>query len=357
MDYRNDNSFVREVPAVFELVEQCYRQYLWTGNPEYLTNGVLSEFCAKAVTDFIRLHDTRIPNGVAEGDGSGNIFRGVATYNEIHSPMIEAGDGIACQYQALLSYSELLALLGDEKSKVFSQKASQLKSFFNTAWGVTNTSDLFIRGYDVRGRALTDFGKENSWFIPMKFITEASPRNDRYLDFIAASVDTKEGRPSNIEAISYLPGVFFPYNRVTQAWKWMEYIIDQENKEYPEISFVLIDNVVTGLMGICPNAPANSVSTISRLPQVIERLEVRHIPFGQNRISVKHESILKTTLTHIVGSKPLRWEAQFYGDQKMIEVNGKQMPASHKKVHGVDVSWVEISVPVGATITASVVLK
>ncbi len=36
LDYAGDSSFVREVPAVFELVEQCYRQFLWTGNPAYL---------------------------------------------------------------------------------------------------------------------------------------------------------------------------------------------------------------------------------------------------------------------------------------------------------------------------------
>jgi len=43
-----------------------------------------------------------------EGDGSGDIFRGSATYNEIESdsPLIESGDGIACQYQALLSLFE-----------------------------------------------------------------------------------------------------------------------------------------------------------------------------------------------------------------------------------------------------------
>ena len=43
-----DDSFVREVPAVFELVEQCYRQYLWTGNPAYLKDPVFVEFLHKS---------------------------------------------------------------------------------------------------------------------------------------------------------------------------------------------------------------------------------------------------------------------------------------------------------------------
>jgi hypothetical protein len=211
LDHQDDNYFVREVPAVFELVEQCYRQYLWTGNASYAKDPVLWAFCTKAVTEFIDLHDSRIPNGVAEGDGSGDIFRGSATYNEIRSPLIEAGDGIACQYQALLSYSRLLAIRGNrEQSRIYEGKAEKLKTFFNTRWGVKKDVEAFVRGYDVRGRILTDFGLENSWFMPMKFITDLSRKNDAYLDFIARSVDSPNHRPSNLEAISYLPGVFFP---------------------------------------------------------------------------------------------------------------------------------------------------
>ena len=131
----------------------------------------------KAVTEFIDLHDSRIPNGVAEGDGSGDISRGSATYNEIRSPLIEAGDGIACQYQALLSYSRLLAIRGNrELSRIYEGKAEKLKTFFNTRGGVKKDVEAFVSGYDVRGRILTDFGLENSWFMPMKFITEPSLR-------------------------------------------------------------------------------------------------------------------------------------------------------------------------------------
>ena len=170
LDYAGDHSFVREVPAVFELVEQCHRQYLWTGDPAYVTDPVLSNYCARAVTEFIQLHDTLIPNGVAEGDGSGNIFRGSATYNEIRSPLIEAGDGIACQYQALLAYAGLLAARGEPgQAAAFERKAGDLRAFFNTQWGVKTNETLYVRGYDTRKRALTDFGRENSWFMPMKF--------------------------------------------------------------------------------------------------------------------------------------------------------------------------------------------
>jgi hypothetical protein len=282
LDWGDDHSFVREVPAVFELVEQCQRQYLWTGNPAYVQDPVLWNFCTKVVTEFIDLHDTRIPNGVAEGDGSGDIFRGSATYNEIRSPLIEAGDGIACQYQALLAYARLLAARGEnEPSKVFEAKAEKLKAFFNTQWGVKKGAEPYVRGYDVRGQILTDFGLENSWFMPMKFITEPSPKTDAYLDFIAQALDSK-GKPGNLEAISYLPGVFFPYNRAEDAWKWLEYIIDAPDREYPEISYTLIGHVVEGLLGVEPNALESSFATVPRLPRAVADAGVQNIPLGSH---------------------------------------------------------------------------
>lgn len=351
LDYAGDHSFVREVPAVFELVEQCYRLYLWTGDRTYLDDPVLQTYCAKAVTDFIELHDTRIPNGVAEGDGSGDIFRGTATYNEIRSPLIEAGDGIACQYQALSAYAQLLAARGQaQEAAAFTRRAAQLKALFNTQWGVKAGSDRYVRGYNVEGEALTDFGLENSWFMPMKFITEPSPKTDAYLDFIAQSVASPPGRPSNLEAISYLPGVFFPYNRVADAWKWLEYIIDQPNREYPEISFTLIGHVVEGMLGFEPNAPAHSFLTVPRLPPVIPTAGVRNLPLGQHRLHVRHTGQNESVAVHATGPQSLLWTACFYGDHPTLEVDGAPRPAEKRALNGVGASSVTVKIDPGQTV-------
>ncbi len=358
LDSPRDDYFVREVPAVFELVEQCYRQYLWTGNPEYLNDPVLWNFCTKAVSAFIELHDTRIPNGVAEGDGSGDIFRGSATYNEIEStsPLIESGDAIACQYQAMLAYSEMLAIKGDqEQAKDFAQKAKHLKAFFNDTWGVKKGKKEYVRGYDVKGNTPTNWGLENSWFMPMKFITDPSEKNDAYLDFIARCLDTRWGRPSNLEAVSYIPGVFFPYNRVAEAWKWLEYIIDQQDREYPEISYTLVGHVVEGMLGLEPNVPSRSFSTVSRLPDAIADINISNIPLGHHSVNVAHLGLSKSTATHVFGDAPLRWEACFYGDHATITVNGRTMVAEKRTIHGVKASFVTVELPVGEAVTAEVV--
>lgn len=355
LDYAGDNSFVREVPAVFELVEQCHRQYLWTGNPAYTRDTVLWKYCTKAVTEFIQFHDTRIPNGVAEGDGSGDIFRGSATYNEIRSPLIEAGDGIACQYQALLAYARLLTARGEKsEAAAIEKRAEQLRSFFNTQWGVKQDAQAYVRGYDMRGQALTDFGLENSWFMPMKFITDPSPKTDAYLDFIARSVDSPKGRPSNLEAISYLPGVFFPYNRVEDGWKWLEYIIDQPSREYPEISYTLISHVVEGLLGLEPNAPENSFLTVPRLPSAVARAGVRNIPLGDHLIDVLHEAASKSIATHRSGKEPLKWLACFYGGHPTLTVNGKKTISTAMPIHGVRTSCVTVELLPGQSATVEI---
>jgi len=357
LDSPRDDYFVREVPAVFELVEQCYRQFMWTGNQDYLNDPALWNFCTKAVTDFIALHDARIPNGVAEGSGSGDIFRGSATYNEIESgtPLVESGDGIACQYQALLSYSKMLALKGDDgPAKEFAGKAKRLKSLFNDAWGVKKDRKEYVRGYDVKGNAPTNWGLENSWFMPMKFITEASEKNDGYLDFIARCLDSRWGRPTNLEAVSYIPGVFFPYNRAADAWKWLEYIIDQPDREYPEISYTLISHVVEGMLGFEPNAPEKAFLTVSRLPEAIATVEVSNIPLGGHRVTVAHEGVTKSTATHVSGDTPLKWEACFYGDHPAITVNGKDMHADERKINGVRACFVSVDLLSGQSATAEV---
>lgn len=355
LDYRGDGDFVREVPAVFELVEQCYRQYLWSANRQYLDDPAIATFCEKAVSDFIRLHDTRVPNGVAEGDGSGDIFRGAATYNEIRSPMVEAGDGIACQYQALLAYSKLLAFKGaDAEARAFARKAAALKAYFNAEWGVKKKTAEYVRGYTLRGRALTDFGLENSWYMPMKLITQPGEKNDGYLDFIARAVDDPKQRPSNLEAITYLPGTFFPYGRDEVAWKWMEYIIDQPDREYPEISFVLVANAVEGLAGFEPNAPEQAFVTRSHLPDAISDLTVSAIPMGGHRLAISHTGTSRSAATHLSGDGPLVWEAQFCGKHRAIQVDGRAHTAKSKKVNGVRVSFVTLALTPGQTITAEV---
>jgi len=126
-DYRSDTDFVREIPAVFELTQKGAELYRWTGN--------------RAFVD----------------DGTGSIFRGVATYNENHERLIEAGDAIGSQYQALLGYATVQAARGDSTGAAATrQRATAQKAHFERSWFSTR-ANRYIRGFNASG-PLTNFG-------------------------------------------------------------------------------------------------------------------------------------------------------------------------------------------------------
>ena len=366
LDFRGNDDFVREVPATFELVERAYQLYLWTGDKRYIENDVLWNCYTKIVTDFISLHDSQIPNGIAEGTGKG-IFDGAASYNEQHDkPLIESGDGIACQYKAFEAYSKMAALRGDKKlGKQYSQKAADLKKYFNEDWGIKNTETL-NRGYLANGESVDGWGKENSWFIPMKGIsTGGSDRTLAYLDFINKRLDSKDDIPDNIEAISYIPETYFLHHQNELGWKWMKHIMGNlkqdhsyksatgRNGDYPEVSYVLIRNVVKDLLGVTPNAHDNSITTLSHLPEEIETLGVENIQFGSSTISVSHVRGESSKLEYTEGENKLIWNARFLGSHDNVYVNGKKKSCKQAVDYGKTYSYCKLKLKKGDVVTVS----
>ncbi|TFH91129.1 hypothetical protein [Vibrio ouci] len=360
IDYVDDSWFVREVPAQFEFVEKAWQQYLWTGDERYIEDEDLWRFYTKVLTDYIALHDDQDPNGIAEGYGG--IFEGSATYNERGEFPIEAGDAIGSQYQATLAYSKMLEARQEySQAAVWSEKAQQLKDYFNQEWSIADPSEPlgnYVNIVQKDGLRLNDFGKENSWFMPMKRITNPDARNDKYLDFIAANLGDGIGStpeaPNNIEAYTYIPETYFPYNRNEEAWKWMQYIMDTKdqpherptqgtNGDYPELSFTFIANTIEGLMGIKPNAAKETIITASHLTPDIKWLEAKHILMGEHELTIRHDGLEQTTLTNN-SQTTLEWEAWFYGDFASLTVDGHAMPTSQKEINGQLVSYVVIAV-------------
>ncbi|MEU8700689.1 hypothetical protein AB0C61_24065 [Streptomyces sp. NPDC048680] len=338
IDYHSPTSFVREVPATFELVEKANEAYRWSGDSAYVDNDTLWDFYRHATKEFIELHDSGRPNGVAEGTGKG-IFAGAASYNEAgDEPLAEAGDAIGAQYQAFRAMSALAGSKGDGNlAKKFRKKADKLKSYFNSTWSGTGSGGSMIRGYTTDGRPLTGWGKENSWFMPMKQLMEPGPRTDAYLDYIDQQA-TGSGKPENIEAISYLPDTFFAYEHGDTAWKWMQYVYDKRNDQhpvskqgpngdYPEVSYTLLGQTVEGLMGVEPDAPSKSLSTRSRMPSGMNWLQIKDIKVGGNTFTLRHDRASKSTLTNDTGSDSYTWEARFPGRHSTIKIDGKKRAA------------------------------
>ncbi|MFE7552746.1 carbohydrate-binding protein [Streptomyces gardneri] len=368
IDYRDPNLFVREVPAPFELVQKAEEAYRWSGDPAYLDDPALWEFYRHATDEFVTLHDGQKDNGrvsVAEGTGKG-IFRGVASYNEqSDEPLAEAGDAIGSQYQAYRAMASLARAKGEHPLAArFERKARDLKTYFNSTWSGSGSGADMVRGYTTDGRALTGWGKENSWFMPMKQILAPGDRREAYLDYIDRQSEG-EGRPDNIEALTYLPDTFLTNNRADTAWKWMRHIYAQKdvqhvntrqgtNGDYPEVSFTLVGQTVQGLMGVVPNAPARTLATQSRLPSGMDWLSIDDLRVGDSAFTLRHDTDRRSTLTHTSGSAPYTWVARFPGAHAAVAVDGVAGKARTEVIDGATYTVVRTRVAPGRTVTVEV---
>ncbi|MEV5579645.1 hypothetical protein AB0L39_13915 [Streptomyces parvus] len=364
-DYKSPTYFVREVPATFEVVEKANAAYRWSGDSAYINDPVLWDYYKHATKEFIELHDSRKPNGVAEGEGT-HIFEGAASYKEdgdLH--VIEAGDGIAAQYQAFRAMSALAASKGDTAlSNTFKQKADDLKAYFNDTWAGSGNGADMVRAYTKEGEKVTGWGKEMSWIMLQKEITAPGARTDAYLDYVDTEAQGS-GRSRNIEAYTYLPDTFFTHDRNDTAWKWMQYVYDQRNVQhvnakqgpngdYPEVSYTLVSQTVEGLMGVQPDAPAKSLATLSRLPSGMGWLQVKDIKVGGNSFTLRHDGATSSKLTNAAGSASYSWEARFAGDHSTIKVNGEAKAVKKKTVNGKTYTYATVTVAPGQTASVSV---
>ncbi len=335
--YYMDAGF-KELPAPFEIVHRSYEQYLWTGNTDWLMDSVMFDYYTNICSDFVAMQDVN-GNGVAEE------AVGLCTYWEQETDdFIEAGDAIGSQYRAYLAYSAVLEARGDQPGAVFyASKADDLRAHFETVW-YSPLAERYIRGFREDGTFRDDFGHENSFFIPLKRIGDQAERTTCYLEYIHQNI-YEDG--INIEAKTYLPEMYYHHGRNALAWHWHLNVI-RSGSSYPEVSFLIISNTVAGLMGVRPDAPAQTVFTIPRLVREIPWVDVDHIPFGTNDIRVRHDGLTKTTLTNNSGPD-IQWVAEFEGNYDELLLDGVPVPAQSGTLNGRPISSITLSVTEQAT--------
>ena len=99
VDYKDDQNFWYCLPANFDVMDACFRQWGWSGNNAYLDDVFLS-FYRHSVTDYVqawdRNHDGLLEHLPAYG------HRGIATYDEdLTGNVLVGADLIAAQYAGL----------------------------------------------------------------------------------------------------------------------------------------------------------------------------------------------------------------------------------------------------------------
>jgi hypothetical protein len=300
VDYRDDDEFVREVPAVFEIAETSLRLYLWTGDRRYLTASPFAEYYANLVRGFLPGHDV-LGIGVAGEQGTGDIFAGSATYNEsgAGTSMQVAGDGLACQWAAL---NAIASLVPDVQLAAEARQIAELtQALFLEGWW-EEPGGHYLTGL-ADGRRVTDFGYEPSWFPAVKGLLPAGPRAAAHLSFLSREI--AKAPPANIEAFTYLPEVYFAHGHNDTALDWVRFLYESRS-DYPEVPFTLVQHLCLGLTGLSPQLDG-TVTSRSHLPG--GWVEVSGVACGSAVLAVRHDGPATSTLTVIEGDQPVRWVA------------------------------------------------
>ncbi|GAA4564255.1 hypothetical protein GCM10023193_35430 [Planotetraspora kaengkrachanensis] len=308
IDYHSDDDFVREVPAPFELVEKAVEQYRWTADDRFLLAPEIASFVRTTMTSFVEAHDP-LGTGVAGERGTGDIFQGTATYNEVDRPpyLQVAADGIASQWAAHRALGSVTGSALDEDFAAWNrERAGRLGEHFSSSWWLPDDRH-YAAGFTADG-PVGGFRLESTWFPAVKGIMGVDRRSDAHLDFLRSGLETAP--PSNIEAFTYLPEAFLRYGRDDEALRWIRFLAGSR-ADYPEVPFTHVAHVAVGLTGLEPGAKEGVVHTRSHLPAG-EWIEVADVPVGASVVGVRHEG-RRSTEFQVTAGPGVTWSSTWDG--------------------------------------------
>jgi hypothetical protein len=322
-DYRNDREFWYNLPANFDILYASWRLYLWSGDERYINDPAFINFQQRTVKEYIDqwvlaadslltrpIHPIKsIP--LNEKDAF-STCRGLPSYSE-GIPKLKTGvDLVAALYRGLLTYSDILAKRGMKKeASYYANKAETYRSHLEKNWWDAQASQ-----YNTLYGDNSKFAKDASetfllWFDAL--------RDTARLEKTVAHMATVE---ANIENTSYYPYLFYKNGLWDEARKCILYLSDPatQRREYPEVSFSVIEGVVHGLMGIDPDAPSGTISTVFRTNRN-GFSTVKHLPLLHTSIDLSHLSDRRSVLTNH-GEQAFKWKAIFYGNFSKAYANG-----------------------------------
>jgi len=352
-DYRNDTAFWYNLNANFDVVSACWRLYQWTGDTSYITDPVLTDFFEKTTGEYIRrwvlqpdslLTRPTHPNAPSPFNAGDpfHVNRGLPSYVENVADLKMGVDLIATIYRGLLSYAAMLKARGNmAKSVQLEHTAAQYQQLIDAVWW-NERSACYYTWYNGNGK----FGAGEGalfllWFDALK---DSTRRRETIARLTAGTW--------NVETTSYLPVILFKQGYWDKASSYILQLTDPATprREYPEVSFAVLEAIVRGLMGVEPDAAKKSITTLYRGKSgsrgTLNNLQVLH-----TTIAVSHTP-LQTVLRH-TGKSTFQWKAAFAGNYNTIRINNIAMPARHEvDNNGNMISYVAVMVKGSKTLDA-----
>jgi hypothetical protein len=350
VDYKSDRDFWYNLTANFDVLDACWRQFLWTADRTYLEDPAFVDYYRRTVRDYVEAWD-RDGDGIPEHRPEYG-HRGLGGYDEgpFSDQALYASDLIAAMARAFESYAGILAARGveDEQGEAgdLCDRAAGLRAMYDRDWW----SDERGRYADgrVQGGALVFQDLIWNGVFPLYFgFIPGGGRRDATLRRVA------EAMPEGIEIESYLPEILYRYGQDEAAYARLIALADpgKERREYPEVPFAVVGAVAAGLMGVRP-VTVTVVETRSGLTAATPWAEIRNVPVFDAVLDVRHEGRRRTTLAARSGGGFV-WRAVFVGRWDELEVDGARTKASSDALDeaGRPVSWVEVKMSAGRTVT------
>jgi len=342
VDYTSDSDFWYCLPANFDILNCCYRQYLATGNRAYLEDRVFLNFYERTVSDYVRRWD-KDRDGIPESYRKYGR-RGIGSYTEdLELHALVGGDLVAAEFAAFQAYARIQELRGNSSvAAEYQRKADLLRAQYNGKWWDAKNDRFYTSLLQDGGfHARDPVSPFDLWFG----IPEAGLRTERTLDRLLGQ------SAADVEELSYVPEIAYRYGRNAAGYAALMRLTDPklERREYPEISFAVVGAISTGAMGIRPDAAGRLVETLPRLTGDTAWAEVRHLPALGNQIGVKHWGIGETQFTNESGP-PIQWKAGFPGQAEALLVDGRRaVKLTGRSASGELESYVILTVAKGQT--------
>ena len=378
VDYLDDNEFWYNLPANFDVLDCCYRMFMWSGDRYYLEDSVFNNFYEKTVYDYVERWDLepgtvmerpRLMNNRDELDTNRRFLmaRGIPGYNEGNQGYRVGIDLLATEYRAFISYSLLKQFAAEyDEALKFKLKAAEVADLIESVWWDDNMDTYYTHvnaDGEMEGNVneMINLGTEH-YMLYWKACTDTA-RISKLLTMLANNLPA--GPINLIEYQSHLPGILFNHGLNEQAYDQLNYLYRAKRREYPEVSFTTVAAIVNGLMGvnIVANTPDLAVTQghyvdryIMTLPGLLpstEWAEIKNVPVRANRITVRHDGIRRTSLTNDTGPSII-WKACFPGSYEHLVVNGKKTEAYRETYNSSTISWVRVIAGAGELMVVEV---
>jgi hypothetical protein len=354
-DYVNDKDFWYNLNANFDVIYACWRLYNWTGNKMYINDPVFLNFYNKSLNEYIHIWKLEADSLLNRPKGL-NIdpllvnFRnkhgyGLASYVESDTDLAMSMDLIAAIYQGHISYSNILNAIGKtEESKLYAQKAEEYYQHLNTKWW-DPTAHLYNTCYKRDSNFVKGEGETFSlWFDIIKDI-----------DKLNYTINNITSRTWNMENTSYFPYLLYINGYWDKAYNYLLFCSNPgtERREYPEVSFGVIEGIVQGLMGVTPDALTRTISTLHRTTnQTIS--ELKNLQVLGTSINITHIGNNKSSMRNN-GDEPITWRAMFSGRYSKAQVGKRPLAVkTDKDKQGRDITYVDLLLYPGQQIEITV---